>query len=164
MAIGDHDLMLILGLGLTLSEYEERFLHGERPYFETQELVFECTHCGACCDRPGVVYLTDRDIEVISAHLRMTPQELCLSFLQQEDGQWLLEVDDDDQCPFFKDERCTIHAVKPQQCQTYPFWPEIVGTAQSWLAESIRCPGIGRGPAYSAADVRALLLGKQRTP
>ncbi len=158
------DILTILGLGLTLQDYQERYLKGEAPYFETNDLVFECTHCGQCCSRPGVVYLTELDILDISEHLHMTPEELQQAFLVEEDAQWLLEVTDGDQCPFFKNDRCTIHHVKPQQCQTYPFWPEIVGTQHDWHTEALRCPGIGKGPAYTPQHVRDLLLGLSRTP
>lgn len=51
-------------------------------------------------------------------------------------------------CVFLRqDLRCAIYAVRPVQCQTYPFWPELVGTARAWRAEGGRCEGIGEGRA-----------------
>ncbi len=159
------DLRKILGLGLTLQEYEEHVLGGETPYFEQADLIFECTHCGQCCSRPGVVYLTDADMEKMSDHFDLPIREVQTRWLTEDyDGEWMIEVERGRDCPFFIEERCAIHAVKPQQCQTYPFWPEIVGTQESWEDEREHCPGIDRGAWYSAEQVRRLLLGLDRTP
>jgi hypothetical protein len=42
--------------------------------------------------------------------------------------------------------RCRVYAVRPLQCRTYPFWPELVQNSRSWQREARRCEGIGNGP------------------
>jgi Fe-S-cluster containining protein len=34
-------------------------------------------------------------------------------------------------CIFLKDKACTIHPVRPRQCSTYPWWPELINK-ESW--------------------------------
>jgi Fe-S-cluster containining protein len=52
----------------------------------------------------------------------------------------------DDRCVFLAPEgRCRIYSARPQQCITYPFWPEVLATAKAWRREAKRCEGIGRG-------------------
>jgi uncharacterized protein len=38
-----------------------------------------------------------------------------------------------------------VHSVKPVQCRTYPFWPELVEHRDVWDYEAKKCPGINTG-------------------
>ena len=49
------------------------------------------------------------------------------------------------QCEFLAEGGCSIHAVKPTQCRTFPFWPELVETRRAWHETGAWCPGIGKG-------------------
>ncbi len=151
------DLRKVIGLELTLAEYEAELLDG-RAYYDSEPLEFECTQCGACCTRAGVVFLTPDDLERIAAHFDVTVPEAVRAWFDGEDDP-VITVDDDLGCPFYQDEKCTIHEVKPIQCATYPFWPEVVGTPEAWWVEAAECEGIGRGRKYHAEEVRRLLLG-----
>lgn len=157
------DLVTLLGLELTLEQYQEQYLDGHPAYFETTPLQFECTACGQCCTRPGLVFLTPADIEAIAAHFEMSEEEVKVSLLERDGPDWVLYVDEEEDCPFLYDNRCRIHEVKPLQCRTYPFWPELVGHRRAWRAERRHCPGIGQGRTYSADEVRALLTGRKAT-
>ncbi len=87
-------------------------------------------------------------------------QQVCLDF----DGHhWLIEVPEDSHCPFLIENRCSVHAVKPEQCRTYPFWNEIVATQETWRAEAPFCPGIGHGKSYTFQQIRELVRGKGST-
>lgn len=44
--------------------------------------------------------------------------------------------------PCWQGKSCSIYSVRPAQCRTYPFWPEIVQSPHHWAAESARCEGI----------------------
>jgi Fe-S-cluster containining protein len=162
MARKGKDLRIILGLGLTLDEYEAELLHS-RPYYDEAPLHFECTHCGHCCSRPGVVVFSASDLSRLASHLCTTIGDVREGFFNGAQDP-IITVDDDHGCPFHVDERCTIHSAKPTQCATYPFWPEIVGTAEAWTHERSECEGIGRGKPYSAADIRLLLLRDASDP
>ena len=159
MADLDINQLTIVGLDLTIEEYKKSVLDGYQPYYERKQLCFECTQCGKCCDRPGDIYLTPSDIYRISAHLKMEVEPFKRTLCVKQGHEWVMKVTQKKACPFFQKDRCTIHAVKPIQCRTYPFWPEYVGDKDAWLDEAQECEGIGRGRAYSAEEVEALLVG-----
>jgi uncharacterized protein len=125
---------------------------------------FECVACGRCCRRPGDVFLEPEELEAAARHLGTTTDDLIdgLSLTPQDAG-YHAAVTSDSPCPFLEGDLCSIHPVKPSQCRTYPFWPEIVADATSWRSEAPHCPGIGRGKVYSRRDVRALMRGQGRT-
>lgn len=157
------DLLKVVGLELTLREYQEDVLDGHPPYYETEPLVFGCTACGKCCERPGLVYMTDDDIEALAHHFGMTTGEVKVSMLERDGSDWVVQVDETAPCVFYNahDTSCKIHPVKPLQCRTYPFWAEVVGTRRAWRQEQKLCPGIGEGRAYAADEVRRILVGAQ---
>ena len=41
---------------------------------------------------------------------------------------------------------CTVYEQRPEQCRTFPFWPEIVERKATWNRTARYCPGIGKGP------------------
>lgn len=121
------------------------------------ERRFECTLCGRCCRRPGVVVIEPDELVRIAHSLQIGADAVVQRYglSATERGFWL-ELDGV-ACPFLLDDRCSIHEIKPRQCRTYPFWPEIVGDDAAWQAEAEHCPGIGRGPSWADAEVQAML-------
>ena len=47
----------------------------------------------------------------------------------------------------------------PQQCRTWPFWPENCSSRQAWegAKAAAPCPGMGRGKLVPAEEVHAIL-------
>ena len=86
---------------------------------------FRCRQCGACCRIPnGIVRVSEDEIARIAAHLGMTEPD----FIRQEceiapDRRGLmLRSQADGACVWLTDEnRCRIHAVKPDKCRTFPY-------------------------------------------
>lgn len=121
------------------------------------ELRFSCTECGECCRRPGVVVLASDEMEAIAAHLGVSVQTLIEECAIEPRGDvWWIRLRNNP-CPLLVEDRCSVHAVKPRQCRAYPFWPEIVGSFESWKEEAAICPGIGRGQEWSDAQVQQML-------
>ncbi len=90
---------------------------------------------------------------------------LVSSLVESFEPAQLLRFDDETEslrmpngrCEFLgNDNRCRIYAVRPRQCRTYPFWPELM-TPGAWRAEAARCEGIGRGGVVPLAHVRVQL-------
>ena len=74
-----------------------------------------------------------------------------------EDGDESLRWEGD-RCAFLDDDkRCRIYPVRPVQCRTYPFWPELVESKFAWRAEARRCEGINRGEIVPVARMRHAL-------
>ena len=56
---------------------------------------------------------------------------------------------------------CGIYRARPSQCRTWPWWPEVVETPETW-AETKRltpCPGMDTGPMHSLVDITIGLTG-----
>ena len=55
-------------------------------------------------------------------------------------------MESDGRCTFLdRANQCRIYRVRPKQCRTYPFWPEVLASRSSWRSEAETCEGIGRG-------------------
>jgi len=52
---------------------------------------------------------------------------------------------------------CRVHAARPDQCRSYPFWPSILHTRAHWREEGDRCPGIGSGAWHDEAQIEQAL-------
>ncbi|MEN8206069.1 MAG: YkgJ family cysteine cluster protein [Pseudomonadota bacterium] len=126
-----------------------------------QALRFSCTQCGECCATAGeyYVYLTDKESERIRAHLQLSCNWFRRRYLQRlEDGEQVLVSGPDERCTFLNAEgKCRVYAVRPVQCRTYPFWPELVGSARAWNREARRCEGINRGRVVARSMIRRSL-------
>jgi Fe-S-cluster containining protein len=128
-----------------------------------QALRFSCTQCGQCCATAGdyYVYLTDEESERIRTYLQLSRNWFRRRYLQRlEEGEQVLAAGADERCIFLDAEgQCRVYAVRPVQCRTYPFWPELVGSARTWNREARRCEGINRGTVVTAATIRRSLRG-----
>jgi Fe-S-cluster containining protein len=123
-----------------------------------RRLRFECTRCGACCRKPGFVYLHPDEPARLARHLGVDPRTFTRRYLREVEGRWAIVVPEGSAgCPLLAGDLCSVDAVKPGQCRAYPFWEELVDDAAAWRREKAACEGIGRGPVWPAADVRHLL-------
>ena len=107
-------------------------------------LSFNCTQCGACCTgSPGYVWITDEEIIAMANFLNITLEEFIKKYTRSIYGRRaLLEDRKTFDCVFLKDNTCTLYTYRPTQCKTYPWWPEIVESKESWQEEAKRCEGI----------------------
>jgi len=122
-------------------------------------LRFSCTQCGNCCTGPqGYVWLSPKDQEAIAGHLGLDLARFRKRYTRLV-GRLLSLVDQPNgDCIFLTpDRRCSIQSVKPRQCLTFPFWPRITATRQSWREMAESCPGMGNGALYKAEEVEAIL-------
>lgn len=110
------------------------------------QLRFECQPgCTKCCEKQGFVYLTEEDHLRIAEYLGMTPDAFEKQHLFRTKRLRRLRVPRHAQCEFLTSDGCRIHQVKPLQCRTFPFWPELIDSRKSWGETGKWCPGIGKG-------------------
>lgn len=78
----------------------------------------DCLTCANCCKTTGPLF-TDKDIERISKHFRMKPQQFIDSYLRiDEDNDFVLQSVP---CTFLgADNYCSIYDVRPKACREYP--------------------------------------------
>ena len=130
-----------------------------KPYYQNHSgLRFECTRCGDCCTRPGVVYFPGQDLERAAREAGMTPAAFRRRYhLEEIDGIPALDPGPNP-CSFYdKDRGCVIYDGRPTQCRTWPFWPEVVRRRASWEKAGRECEGIGRGPRVPLREIERFL-------
>lgn len=88
---------------------------------------FECKKCGACCKNNGIVIMYPIDIQRISQKMEIEQKEFVQRYCRKKyinlnDRQLKIYVlDVGDCCPFLDENNlCTIHSVKPLQCEYGP--------------------------------------------
>ncbi|HEY5653575.1 MAG TPA: YkgJ family cysteine cluster protein [Pontiella sp.] len=84
---------------------------------------FRCSGCGECCRWTGSVLLTTDDIVLIATHLKLSELEFVdrHTRLAPSRKQLALLDHDDGSCAFLDGDRCSIYAVRPKQCKTFPY-------------------------------------------
>jgi hypothetical protein len=126
-----------------------------KPYYQTaSELRFECTRCGNCCTRPGLVYFPPEDLRRAAGHLGLSHTVFRRRYrLRIENGVYALDPGDAP-CPFYTEEPgCGIYEGRPTQCRTWPFWPEVVTRKGSWDAAAKDCEGMNRGTNVTVREI-----------
>jgi Fe-S-cluster containining protein len=107
-------------------------------------LRFECTKCGNCCTgATGYVWVSVEEAQAIADELQLSLDDFGRKYLRQVSGRYsLIENPDSGACVFLSENRCTIHALRPSQCRSFPFWPANLHDQQAWDAASKECEGI----------------------
>lgn len=61
-------------------------------------------------------------------------------------------------CVFLDGTRCSVYEARPEQCRTWPFWPENMVDQRTWNEEVVSfCPGVGKGRLHTLEEIRATL-------
>ena len=102
-------------------------------------MKFVCQRCGACCRiKDGIVRVSEAEIDRIATYLSMTAEDFIATETQlaPDRKSLMLRSRPDGACVYLtEDNRCGIHAVKPDKCRTFPF---------EWTNADSRevCPGL----------------------
>ncbi len=112
-------------------------------------LRFKCTGCGGCCTgSPGYVFLSEKDIETLSDHFKMTNVDFLKKYTRLVDGQSaLLDRPGSEDCIFLKNKQCTAYEARPVQCKTFPWWVYHLREPKDWEEAAERCEGINHPDA-----------------
>ena len=105
--------------------------------------------------------MTRPEIELIAEHLQMTPGELRHKYLHRVGLRTtIIEHRVTKDCIFLRQvgekKLCAIYPVRPNQCRTWPFWPENLSSPNAWNEAARRCPGINRGRRYSFEEIEKI--------
>lgn len=128
---------------------------------------FRCTQCGDCCREPGLVELDYAELTAVASASNLSISDFKTTYdvrWEAESGQF--ELPGPNGCPLLSTEgRCTVEAVKPSQCRTYPFWPENLASKEAWQAASTKCEGIDdpQGKVYDAETLQQIARARRGT-
>ena len=124
---------------------------------------FECRVCGRCCSGPGegYIWVAKPEVELIAAHLNLTPDELRRKYMRQVGLRMsIIEDNPSKDCIFLQRidgvKQCRIYSVRPGQCRTWPFWSENLMGLNEWNQAGVRCPGINRGRLYTYEEIERI--------
>lgn len=135
-------------------------------------LRFSCNQCGNCCSGPpGFVWYDEHEAKAMADELNMSVSEFQKTYTHKVHGhrtldeRWNPAINGYD-CVFLRrDEQgkalCSIYAVRPQQCRTWPFWPDNLRSETGYMRAGQRCEGMikglqGEGRLYSIEEIRII--------
>jgi Fe-S-cluster containining protein len=136
---------------------------------------FSCTGCGRCCSgEPGAVWLSPGDLAALAEVLGESEEVVVRRYCRVLDGKLALRevkrielgaaaIQHD--CIFLEGGKlCRIYEGRPTQCRTFPFWPEVMESRESWEALRARgCEGVDLGDEPIAAEKIAGQLAMMRS-
>ena len=135
-------------------------------YYQHARLRFECTGCGACCTGGADHYVETSAAEraAIRAFLKVSTSWFRRRYLVRVDADTAgIRLNPDGRCPFLGDDnRCRIYALRPRQCRTYPWWPELIENKRDWAEEARRCEGMNRGTVVPLGAIERGLAREKR--
>ena len=124
-----------------------------RHYFFDQGLRFECQRCGACCiGDSGIIYVDKNEVAPIAKYLSVRASYFIEKYLYTFQAGYSIREHADGRCLFYQN-GCIIYPVRPNQCETFPFWLENLRSPKKWKRISKECKGIGHGPLYSKEQI-----------
>ncbi|MFO0810128.1 MAG: YkgJ family cysteine cluster protein [Gemmataceae bacterium] len=118
-------------------------------------LRFTCTRCGNCCTgAPGFVWVTPDEIAALAEYRGEPVPELTAMYTRRSHGKVTLREKSNGDCIFWdRTHGCTVYAVRPAQCRTWPFWESTTATPEEWAAIQPGCPGAGHGELITAEEI-----------
>ncbi len=127
-------------------------------FYHTTPIRFKCTQCSQCCYGGKYAYVraNKQEIEKIVAYMNIDTENFEQNYLTKlVDHGYGIRMKDylKDKVKGIKghcvllnsDGKCSVYPVRPTQCRTYPFWPEILISEDKWNNEVKRCEGINQG-------------------
>jgi len=127
-------------------------------FYHTKPIRFKCTQCSHCCYGGKYAYVraNEHEINKIIDFLGVDSETFkadCLSKLvdhgygiRMKLSPLAKALNKKGHCILLnKQGHCSVYPVRPMQCRTYPFWPEILKDEEKWNAEINRCEGIHQG-------------------
>ena len=90
---------------------------------DLQSEHFVCRRCGACCRAPGIVRLTDGDVDALAAALGLSPEAFVAEYAELAPGRSGLRLRGAPEAPcefLAEDGLCRVHAARPRQCREFP--------------------------------------------
>jgi uncharacterized protein len=123
-------------------------------------LRFECRQCGMCCSVSGMVWVTRSEIWRISRYLGMSEEVFTKAYVKELGSQLTLGERADGGCLLLDPgtKSCKVYTVRPQQCSSFPFWPELLKNQVTWARESTLCPGMNKGRIWELREIKKKML------
>jgi uncharacterized protein len=99
-------------------DHSDRILRRIAQGIEDQ---IDCTVCANCC-RTSTTGLSERDIEHLARHLRISPEQFVAEYtsIDAEEDTRILKFTEGPGCVFLEGNLCGVYEARPGICQRYP--------------------------------------------
>lgn len=101
-------------------------------------LPFACDNCGECCRKQEDLIMNPYDIFRMAKQMEITPEEWIDLYGRCHIGDdsklpivRIRLIGSTNRCPFLKNNRCSLHQIKPDVCATFP-----IGRAVCYVADT----------------------------
>ena len=104
---------------------------------------FKCQKTGNCCRTSGVVYASQSEINAMAAELKIDITTFFQRYVQKKNG-WVTISNQHfrPNCFLTPNNQCRIYNCRPNHCKTYPNWPDIWESEDSFFKELLLCPAL----------------------
>ena len=110
---------------------------------------FECNRCGLCCGdtnyRVRTIALLKSEAQQISVVTKREIREFAQEMRGMQPYAYLMRKNEDGNCVFIKENRCTIYRIRPLVCEFYPFELLTDDKGLYVFRSSDECPNLGKG-------------------
>lgn len=115
---------------------------------------FSCQRSGNCCRvGTGHVWIEERDLASYAEVTGATAEAFVgLNVVQVGDRLSLRERADGRCILLDGHNRCSIYELRPQQCRSFPYWPELLHDVQALQRAAQYCPGIQLFPPIESCQ------------
>ena len=156
---------------LTVSAVADSSLNElSKPWFSAG-LPFSCSMCGNCCSgSSGSVRFTDSEADIMAAQLQITTDDFYSKYTRRRgrgtkayfELKETRTVSGAMDCIFLDRDKirgkaiCSLYGARPNQCRTWPFWPELLENETAWKNAKLGpegCPGIGKGTVVPYEEI-----------
>ena len=98
--------------------------------------AFKCRNCGKCCKNREDILLNSRDIFNLAIALSLNNEQVINKFCEIYIGEAsrfpilrLKPIGTNSACPFFKENKCSVHSLKPASCALFPLGRVVISDA-----------------------------------
>lgn len=121
------------------------------PEGNTQNLApfhFACQRSGNCCRvGHGRVWIEEQRLPLYAKLMRATVQGFVARNIVQVGARLSLQERADGRCVLLDgNNQCLVYEQRPEQCRTFPYWPELLADHAALERAARYCPGIQRFP------------------
>jgi len=126
--------------------------------FYASGLKFSCKRCSSCCRYDsGYVFLSEKDLNKLTDSLDMDKDRFVRKYCRWVTGtrgteSLSLREKPNMDCVFW-DAGCSVYNARPLQCSSFPFWPSILSSPESWKIAATGCPGMNTGALHTQGEI-----------
>jgi len=130
-------------------------------------ILFQCTKCGICCgntqEKVRHILLLRSEAKKISIATNKPIAEFASKIANKTPYSYEMTKTEKGNCPFLKNNHCTIYPQRPLICHFYPFELKDPKNQPHKFRYTNECPGIGKGKTLKKTHYQKLFqLAKSR--